>query len=269
MVTDHRKILITDQNEETGIKLSNCFLDILCHCLPGMDDGPQTINESIALCKAIVEDGVSTVIATRHQLGSYDGQNVAEIIRCKVKELNSVLQNDNISLIVLPGADIRIDERIIDMLKCDNILTLGDPGHHLLLELPDYIIFDISPLLLTLADHGIQAILSHPERHTFLARNTEYVRPWLKAGASLQVTAASLLGDFGPEAENAAWQYLSIDPNVIIASDAHNVNTRKPKMTESYQRVEHRLGRLRSGKIYYDNPARLIASLMNKDWREP
>ena len=108
------------------------FVDIHCHCLPGLDDGPKNMLESLALCRGLVDDGITVVIATPHQLGQYDGYNEPAKVRESVLQLNKELENNKINLTVMPGGDVRIDERISDFIDSDKIHTLADGKKYIL-----------------------------------------------------------------------------------------------------------------------------------------
>src|SRR3954466_2539362 len=110
-------------------------VDIHCHCLPCLDDGPDSLVESLALCRALVADGITTVVATPHQLGRYDLRNGGPDIAQAAAALQRSLMVENIPLRVLPGADVRIDERIVRLMTEGHVLRLGG-GSYLLLELP-------------------------------------------------------------------------------------------------------------------------------------
>ena len=177
------------------------FVDIHCHCLPCLDDGPAERSEAIRLCQALVDDCISVVIATPHQLGRFNGFNDAAKIREAVSALNEDLESNNISLTVMQGADVRVDERICQLLESDEVLTLADGGRYILLELPHEIFIDIEPLLIDLSSMGIQAVISHPERHCVAVKQYKTLLKWLNTSACLQLTAGSLLGDFGLTAQ--------------------------------------------------------------------
>src|SRR2546421_9733085 len=100
-------------------------VDIHCHVLPGVDDGPKDLDETLTLCRALTRDGVTTVIATPHQLGRLDGKNLAADVRAGVRELQSILNEKRIPLRILPGGEVRVDERIPRMLAEDRILTFA------------------------------------------------------------------------------------------------------------------------------------------------
>ena len=234
------------------------FVDIHCHCLPGVDDGPVTGAEALALCRALVDDSIATVIATPHQLGRFSGSNEAVRIRDNVSVFNEELKSNGIPLTVIPGADVRVDERICQLLKADKILTLADSGKYILLELPHEIFIDITPLLVELASLGIQAIISHPERHPFLANQPGILLKWLEQSAYLQVTSASLLGEFGPTAQRAAWQFLNSGRASIVATDSHDVESRRPCMKAAFERISVELGETIANFVCIVNPLKVL-----------
>src|SRR5690348_10527458 len=78
-------------------------VDIHCHCLPAIDDGPRNLAESIALCRLLVRDGFTDVVATPHQLGRWDGLNWAAEVRGAVADLQATLQRERIPLRLHPG----------------------------------------------------------------------------------------------------------------------------------------------------------------------
>jgi protein-tyrosine phosphatase len=233
-------------------------VDIHCHCLPGVDDGPATIAEALLLCKRLVDDGVSDVIATPHQLGTFSGRNKAAEIREAVAALNEQLKSSNVALTVMPGGDIRVDESIRQLLEADKILTLADGGKYILLELPHEVFIDIESLLLDLASLGVRAIISHPERHCFLAKQPKILHRWLACSAQLQITAGSLLGEFGYAAQRAAWYFLSSGLVSLVATDSHNLDGRRPCMRAAFERISIKLGQATARLVCIENPSRVL-----------
>jgi tyrosine-protein phosphatase YwqE len=179
-------------------------VDIHCHCLPALDDGPKDADKAIALCRALADDGTTVAVATPHQLGRYEGKNQADEIRTAVSDLNALIADASIPLTVVPGGDVRVDERLAALIAADRVLTLADGGRYILLELPHEVFVDIRLLVRGLRSSGITPVVSHPERHLSLARRPDIVAPWLAEGAVLQITAGSFLGDFGRLAKKDA-----------------------------------------------------------------
>ena len=234
------------------------FTDIHCHCLPGLDDGPATMAESLALCRRLVAEGIATVVATPHQLGRFDGCNEAAKVREATSELNRRLHKAGIKLNVLPGGDVRVDERICRLLETDRILTLADGGKYILLELPYEIFIDIESLLKELVSLNFRPIISHPERHNALDRQHKLILKWLDLGAHLQITASSLLGQFGSEINRAAWHFLCSGWATLVATDSHDMNGRRPRMRTAFGRISTKLGEDLARLVCIENPSRVI-----------
>jgi protein-tyrosine phosphatase len=234
------------------------YVDIHCHCLPGLDDGPATMSESLALCRALVDEGATTVIATPHQLGRFNECNEATQIKEAVLALNEELKSNDIALRVVPGADVRVDERICKLLEEDKVLTLADGGKYILLELPHEVFIDIEPLLADLASMGVEAIISHPERHSGLAKEPDILLKWLECPAHLQVTAGSLLGGFGRAIQRFAWQLLSSGWISLVATDCHDLNARRPCIKAAFERICEELGETTARLVCIENPLRVL-----------
>ncbi len=234
------------------------YVDIHCHCLAAVDDGPATRDESLALCRGLVDDGVTVAVATPHQLGRFSDCNEAAQIREAVAGLNEELKSNDIPLTVMSGGDVRVDERICQLLEADKILTLADGGRYILLELPHEVFIDIELLIGELASMGVQAIVSHPERHRVLARSPKVLLKWLARGAYLQVTGGSLLGEFGSMANEAAWYFLDAGWVSFVATDAHDLAGRRPCMKAAFNRISSKLGEAVARQVCVENPLRIL-----------
>lgn len=256
--TNHDTIPAGTANTPFGKAPLRQYVDIHCHCLAAVDDGPATLADALVLCRKLADDCIATAIATPHQLGRFSDCNEAAQIREAVTTLNEELKNNNIALTVAPGGDVRVDERICQLLEADKILTLADGGKYILLELPHEIFIDIEPLLVGLSSLGIQAIISHPERHPFLARQPKILRKWLEHSSHLQLTAASLLGDFGPTAEKAAWDFLSSGWASLVATDSHDSSRRRPRMKAAFEHISNKMGQTTACLVCIENPLRVL-----------
>jgi protein-tyrosine phosphatase len=232
-------------------------VDIHCHVLPGLDDGPKTPEESVALCRALAEDGITTVVATPHQLGRYDRRNAGNVVRTAVQTLRATLAAEGVPLKLRAGADVRVDERILPLITSGEVLTIGG-GPYLLLELPHETYIEPAPLIRLLGAKGVRVIITHPERHEVVRAKPQLVGPWLQAGAMLQLTAGSLIGMFGSKAEAAAWRWLGAGNASFVATDAHDVSRRPPCMTQAIEAIERRLGADVARRVCVDNPAKVL-----------
>jgi protein-tyrosine phosphatase len=233
-------------------------VDIHCHCLPGLDDGPPTLADALAVCRGLVDDGITTVIATPHQLGTYEQTNGGDVIRAAVAELNATLHSESIPLQVLPGGDVRVDDGLMDGLAAGRVLSLGDARQFILLELPHESLIDLTHLVDDLLATGVTPVLSHPERNAALVRKVDPVLPWIDAGMLMQVTAGSLLGQFGPHAERVGWSMIEQGLVAIVATDAHDVKMRPPSMSAAIDAIAGRYGHAVARRLCVENPLKVL-----------
>ena len=239
-------------------------VNIHCHCLPGLDDGPQTQQEALALCRRLVADGVTTVVATPHQLGRYSRENSPARVRRAVGELAAALARENIPLEVLPGGDVRIDERLLALLDADEVLTVADRGQYLLLELPHEVFLDPQRLLGGLVKRGIQPIMTHPERYPYLRSAWDLMAGWVAQGAAIQITAGSLLGDFGSLAHDMAWEMATRGLVGLVATDAHG-EERPPRLSAAIEVLSAQLGLAFARQVCATNPLAVLKGGRMKD----
>ena len=245
-------------NSVPPTNIGNHRVDVHCHCLPGLDDGPETESKAIELCQALVADGFTDVIATPHQLGRYDGRNNAQTVRSAVAKLQGMLDGQNVPLKIHPGGDIRIDERLPRLLQEGEISTLTDGGRYLLLELPHEFYLEPMPLLKRLLELNYIPIITHPERYSHLQRRSGMVKAWVERGALLQITAASILGGFGSHAQEISNRWIEEGLVTLVATDAHNTSGRAPRMSAALKAIEDNHGIGMARVLCIDNPARVI-----------
>ena len=220
------------------------MIDLHCHILPGVDDGPTSLRESLKLARFCVEDGITVVTATPHCHRSI--HLLRSEILPHVAAFNRELKSAAIPLTVLPGSEIQVFDSTIYRREFEEgvFCHLGDRRTFTLLEFnwsatlfpPDSV-----ELIEWVCATGTTPIVAHPERHDFFRENPGLVQPLVDAGAWLQITVDSLLGNFGPAAQAYGEQFLKTHPNAILATDAHNLK-RCSGLTAGYKWVEEHLG---------------------------
>jgi protein-tyrosine phosphatase len=234
------------------------FVDLHCHLLPGLDDGPATWSESIGMAEMAVADGTGTIVATPHQLGSYGG-NGGATIRQHVARLQQQLTARNIPLCVLPGADVRIEPDLVSRIAGGEVLTVADRKRHVLLELPHEIYLPLERLLAELKAAGVVGILTHPERNQGILGSPGVLRSLIERGCLLQVTAASLMGAFGERIRAFCEQLIRQEMVSFVSSDAHGTQSRPPGLGPAFRRVAELAGRSTAIALFCGNPARVVA----------
>lgn len=234
------------------------LIDIHSHILPGMDDGPATMEKSLQMARIAIEDGRRTMIATPH---CYNGVyfNSKDSIISACERFNQALVKNNINLEILPGSETHLSPEILDELENDNLLTLNNTGLYLSVELPDpFIPRTIIDFINRIRNRGLIPIITHPERNRLLQQNTEILVDLISAGALSQITAAAVTGGFGKPAMKSCKKMLKKDLVHLIASDAHSTSTRPPILSEARKKLQSLIGREKQEKIYRINPEKVI-----------
>jgi protein-tyrosine phosphatase len=230
------------------------FVDIHCHLLPGIDDGAKSWEESLAMARMAVADGISTIVVTPHQLGSFS-ENHGPAIRERTGQLSDLLAEHQIPLAVLPGADVRIQPNLLALIKQGEVVTLADHRQHILLELPHEIYVPLDRLLAELRSAGIVGVLSHPERNAGIMANPSVVEPLVDAGCLMQITAGSLLGTFGPLSQAVAERLATRGLVHFVSTDAHGLKSRRPQLSAAHARMAELVGPELATACCVHNPA--------------
>lgn len=204
----------------------HAVIDLHCHILPGIDDGPESLDASLSLARAQVAAGVDTVVATPHV--SWNFNTAAGSIRPATDALQAAITAAGIPLRVLPGAEVALT-RAVD-LTAEQLaeLRLGD-SPWLLLEPP--IAVDspgIEGMIGMIQARGCRILLAHPERCSAFHGDPELLGRLVRAGCRAQVTAGALTGAFGRTVQSLAARFVDDGLIHVVASDAHDDTHRPP-----------------------------------------
>ena len=238
--------------------MNEAYVDIHCHILPGIDDGARDWDDALAMARLAVEDGTSTIIATPHQLGSWN-QNRGDDIRRLTAELNERLQAEQIPLTVLPGGEARFEAELVERIASGDVLTLGDRHRHVLVELPHELYLPLDSLLKSLVSRRISVILAHPERNQGILRQPELLGTVVDAGCLAQITAGSLCGTLGSELQQMSEWMVREGLVHIVATDAHGPRTRRPLLGRAYEKLCEIADEQTAQDLCYRIPARIAA----------
>jgi protein-tyrosine phosphatase len=227
------------------------MIDIHCHILPRIDDGPSDISESIEMACIAAADGINTIVATPHLK---DRADMTEEIMSGVNELNARLTELKIPVKILRGADINV------MLF---IPSLGDytinGTTYLLFEFPHtHMPGNSGQIIFNAMSSGLHPIITHPERNPSVIRDPNIIIDLRETGPLVQITAGSLTGHFGPEARECAFYLLRKGAVDIIATDAHSSNGRRPVLSEGLHVAEKIVGRKHASRMVKANPLAVI-----------
>jgi protein-tyrosine phosphatase len=201
-------------------------IDLHTHVLPGIDDGPETIEGSLELARAAAAAGTSVLVATPHVSWTYP--NNADTIDPLVAELNARLATEGVELEVRGGAELAMT-RLPDIPVAElPRLSLGG-GQWLLVEPPFApTVTGLDALISDLQRQGHQILLAHPERCQAFHRDPAMLRELVNTGVLTSITAGSLVGRFGGEVRRVALSFAREGLIHNVASDTHNTVSRPP-----------------------------------------
>lgn len=211
------------------------MIDIHCHILPGIDDGPATLEAALALAQAMAADGITHAVLTPHVFpGRFENQRTS--IELDFKRFADSLKAAEIALSISWAGEVRLTPEVLDMLARKQLPFLGQVAGFktMLLEMPDgQIPLGSDRFVRHLLAHGVRPVIVHPERNRAVMEQPERLRGFIEQGCYLQVTAGSLVGQFGPKALATATALLDLGWVHAVASDAHNLTSRRPRMREA------------------------------------
>jgi protein-tyrosine phosphatase len=226
------------------------MVDIHCHILPGMDDGAETIEQSVEMAEMAIADGITHVVGTPHANAEYRFD--PELIRRRRDELQERV-GDRLTLAT--GCDFHLSFENLQDLRANPAKYTINQKNYLLVEFADFAIppganDTLHQLLLS----GVSPIITHPERNRLIRSKPEMLRKWLRQGCYVQITAQSLLGGFGESTQKQAEEWLEQDMVHFFASDAHNTAKRPLRLRQAFEAVAEKRGEGVARALFFDNP---------------
>ncbi len=235
------------------------MIDIHSHVLPRLDDGPRDFEQAVALLRSLADDGVTHLVATPHiYAGQFD--NSYESIEDVFEAFKADLPPDVSHILVHWAAEVRLDEHVPRLLHSQALpfLSVGGSYRTVLLELPDsFIPVGTEKLIEHLLAHDVHPVIAHPERNKAIRERVSRATALVDMGCSMQLTAGALLGDFGLAVTRAAHQLVDASLIQAVASDAHNLNGRRPRMGAAFHYIQHRWGMDAAKMLTLTGPAKL------------
>lgn len=226
------------------------MIDIHSHVLYGLDDGAGTIEDSVAMVRMAAEHGTTDLVATPHANPTYsfDPQIVQE-------RLLEVAEASGHVLRLHAGCDFHLSyDNIQDALANPRKYTINQQSY-LMVEFSDLLIFHNTAEIFTrLEEAGMTPVITHPERNGLLRQRVDQIAQWVEAGACVQVTGQSLLGEFGRRA--AEFSRTLLDRRLVhfLASDAHDCEHRPPRLDLAHAWLKEHYGEEWAEALCVTNP---------------
>ena len=233
------------------------MIDLHCHMLPGLDDGPSDDALALEMARMAKGDGIDCIACTPHFTpGVYE--NTAISIQRHLSRFRRLLAQNGITLELVIGADIHLAPHLEKSLADGLVPTLGG-SHYFLWELPHHVMPPrIEAIARTMRHSGFRPILTHPERLSWIKSHYDVFERLHDGGVVFQVTAGSLLAHFGSAAEYWAERLMDERRVDILASDAHNVSSRPPVLSRARDLVARRWGEELAMDLVGRRPAAIL-----------
>lgn len=229
------------------------MIDLHSHILPELDDGSQSLQESLAMARMAVDSGVTAMAATPHCADA----RAREVFE-SWKLLRQALKENRIPLKLFPGMEIFGTEDTLQLLKEGKLFTLNG-SRYPLIEFSFHSGGERETRILrSLCKAGLRPIVAHPERYSYIQYDPEILNRWYRMGCFMQVNRGSLLGRFGSHAQEMAIELVERKFVAVVASDAHSPQVRTPWMEDVQQLLSRDFSPAYARTLLQENPSRIL-----------
>ena len=233
------------------------MIDLHCHILPGIDDGPTDLAVSLAMARCAVGDGITFVACTPHIYpGLYENHRAG--IEAAVAAFRRELAAHGIPLQLGTGADVHLAPDLAGAVRAGRVPTLCGT-RYLLLEPPHHVAPPrFSESVFTLMAAGLVPVITHPERLSWIETHYSLFTDLVKQGAWMQLTAGSLTGRFGRRPQYWAERMLDEGLVHILATDSHHIDKRPPLLAEGREAAARRVGAQEATHLVLTRPQGIL-----------
>ena len=230
------------------------LIDIHCHILPKVDDGPDSVEESMKILKDMRRQGIKHVIVTPHYRPEMFEPSMKRVIY-SYRHLRDIAYEMGVSMSL--GCEYYRNEQIIDHM--DNRKRPSMAGsRYVLIEFSMNDLFPtVRNYVYELVTHGYQPIVAHVERY-FCCQKMEKIQELKDMGALIQVNAGSVLGEEGWKLKKFCLELMKKDLIDFIASDTHNTSDRKLNLKKCASYVTKKMGKQYAERIFFNNPLNIL-----------
>ena len=218
------------------------LIDIHTHLIPNVDDGADSIEETLKLAQTAVDEGIKHTVLTPHH-NKYWVTNEKEKVLRLTKKVENVIDEAGIPLSVSPGQEIRMNEEFLEDLFNDNYLSIDENDKYYLVEFswqtfPSF----AKDYLQQMLDADIIPVIAHPERQQPFIENPNILRDLINMGCLSQITATSIVGGYTEEIRQTAYQMMRENLIHVIASDAHDTVVRPYNLNQALKILKLEFG---------------------------
>lgn len=244
------------------------MIDLHSHILPGLDDGAETMAETLHIVRHLHAAGFHTLVATPHVMEGREYLSPAQIIEA-TEQVQQQVNKAGIQVKILAGAENYIFPDLAGAVSEGKLLTLGNSGKYFLVELPlleiprytDQVFFDLQKM-------GISPVLAHPERYSVLAAEPERLLDWARKGVLFQLDLRSINGKYGRGARRLAKVILRSNLAHFIGTDVHRAAKSMSEYKLALRKLNTIIGEHNLQELTVGNASDVLEGKLIQDTRD-
>lgn len=233
------------------------LVDMHCHLFAGLDDGPATPEQALAMCQLAYDDGIRMTASVAHQNPQWP-EVTADRIREAWQLLTRQLKVAGVPLTVLPQGEVMVQTDLETSWRAGHLLSLADRKDYLLIEFPHGLFLDLRPLIQKLRQLGLRPILAHPERQFELLDGDGQIEQLIEAGCLVQVNASSVTDVRSRMELRALKDWFQRGIVHVLGSDGHSPTRRPPLMAAAYRQITKWAGSAVADRVCSTNGMAII-----------
>lgn len=235
-------------------------IDIHCHILPGIDDGAETMEETLKMLKMAAEDGIRQMIATPH-FHYRRGHASPEQIRMLAARVQKQAEKENIPVKIYSGNELYYTQELLEIVKAGEALTLADSDYVLLEFSMETEGRRIQNAVYEFLAEGYHPVIAHMERYEVFRKDADFTEMLFRMGAYFQLNAGSVAGNAGWKVKRYSKKVLNAGMIHFIATDAHDLKKRIPAFGKTMVQLEKAYGIAAMSEWMHENPMKILKNI--------
>ncbi|MFS0562949.1 CpsB/CapC family capsule biosynthesis tyrosine phosphatase [Terribacillus sp. 179-K 1B1 HS] len=230
------------------------MIDVHCHILHGLDDGPSTLEESLKMAEEAVFEGIDTIVASPHDQ-TRDSYNSRQKIYASIDAMNGVLREEGIPLQVLPGQETFVSNDLLEERDFMELMPVNVNTSYIYLQLPENPLPSyLKQLIREMQASGFHPVIANPEKNVYVQQQPDFLYELVKNGSFVQISSGSVNGELGGKVRKFTQQMIASNQVHFIGSNNHQ-SGKGFGLLKAYQEVARQFG----NHIAY--------MLMNNNWK--
>jgi protein-tyrosine phosphatase len=235
------------------------MIDIHCHIVPGVDDGPADMDEAEKMIDMMYADGINGVVATSHRNHPIDFKATLDY-ESSLSKLRDMALKKYPGFSIYSGAELYIKDGYLDVIDAEPYDFKIQNTDYVLVEFSaDSTYETVSDAVYELSIRGLRPVLAHIDKYRDIWEDEDKVDKLRQEGAYIQITGATLVGKYGKTMRKAMRKLVKRGYIDFIASDGHSPEKRRPLLNRAYKVVARDCSRAEAERIFRENPAELLA----------